>query len=235
MMQIEILMRNGSLLSTSLKESLIENDECDICNKIYKNYEKIIVNTDDKSASLIYEYISDTILSILKFGVLFNILLDLNIPILDKHSLIGALISIDYEKEKLDLKKAIANIKIIAIDSILQFRLPSLIRSWESLGQLATNLILRISTREELYELISYFINSNEYSPRITITSTDPIKIAIDGNLYSPIKFTNNSEYNILLSIIRLHPSHIIIKNPLLLSTDLLATFKTLGNKKEPT
>ena len=235
MMQIEILMRNGSLLSTALKESLIENDECDICNTTYKNYEKILITTNDKSASCIYEYVSDTILSILKFRILFNLLLDLNIPILDKQSLIGALISIDYEKEKLDLQKAITNIKIIAIDSLLQFRLHSLIRSWESLARIVRNLILSISTREELFELISYFINSNEYSPRITITSTDPVKIAIDGNLYSPIKFTDNTEYNILLSVIRLHPSHIIINNPSLLSTDLLATFKTLGNKKEPT
>ncbi len=235
MMQIEILMRNESLIGATLKESLIGNAECDICNKTYRNYEKIILTADDKSVSLIYECISDTIISIFKFGILFNLLLDLNIPMLDKHSLIGALISIDYEKEKLDIRQAIADLKIIAIDSLLQFRLPGLITSWESLARLVKNLISSISTRNELYELISYFINSNGYSPRITITSTDPIKIAIDGNLYSPIQFTNNTEYNILLSVIRLHPSHIVIKNPSLLSIELLATFKTLGNKKEPT
>ena len=147
----------------------------------------------------------------------------------DKYALIGAILSIDKEKEVLCILKAISNLKILAIQSLIDFRLNKIFNNWIALGELSYKLSTEICCRNDLYELISYFITGLEQQSRVIITDTLPLNIAIDGNVSPPISLTNNEELNILLTVVSHAPSHVIIKNQELLSQKLLETFRALG------
>ena len=113
----------------------------------------------------------------------------------------------------------------------MEFRNSRLLSNWKELGELAYKLTNEIDNRIELYELISYFISGVENQSRVTITDTLPLNIVVDGKIYPPLEYTNDSDINLLLSVISEGPSHVVIKNQDVLSKELLDTFRALGQQ----
>ena len=141
---------------------------------------------------------------------------------------------VDKELELCTALKEIEHVKIIGVENLLEYRLRNMQQSWATLATLVNALLIDADSQKDLYEIISYFLNSTEPSPKLTITNTTTPYIALNGALYHPIPYTENDDLNLILSTMRFHPSHIIIKNQDLLSPSLLNAFKNLGNKKEP-
>ena len=102
-------------------------------------------------------------------------------------------------------------------------------KNWNNLLELTRSLIKNLESKKELYELISYFIASKDNSPRVTLTDSYPINLIVQGNLIEPVEFTSNNELNILTTVLSENPSHIVIKNQDILSTELLEAFQALG------
>ena len=195
----------------------------------YIKYDKISVESSQSLLDTVCRITSEAIYAFFKFRVLDLCFKDINLHNYDKYALIGALLSVDKENEKKQIYNTIINLKIISLESLMDFRLARLLKSWNELAELAYKLSKEVNNREELYELISYFISGIEKQSRVTITDTNPINLAIDGNVLSPIAFTSDHDINLLITVISEGPSHLIIKNQDILSKKLLDTFRALG------
>ncbi len=195
----------------------------------YIKYDKISVESSQSLLDTVCRITSEAIYAFFKFRVLDLCFKDINLRDYDKYALIGALLSVDKENEKKQIYNTIINLKIISLESLMDFRLTRLLKSWNELAELAYKLSKEVNNREELYELISYFISGIEKQSRVTITDTNPINLAIDGNVLSPIAFTSDHDINLLITVISEGPSHLIIKNQDILSKKLLDTFRALG------
>ena len=195
----------------------------------YIKYDKIFVESSQSLLDTVCRITSEAIYAFFKFRVLDLCFKDINLRDYDKYALIGALLSVDKENEKKQIYNTIINLKIISLESLMDFRLTRLLKSWNELAELAYKLSKEVNNREELYELISYFISGIEKQSRVTITDTNPINLAIDGNVLSPIAFTSDHDINLLITVISEGPSHLIIKNQDILSKKLLDTFRALG------
>ena len=195
----------------------------------YVKYVYIELDKDPKTNEYLAGVIADLITSFYKFRVLISHIKDIKCNIYEYYSLIGALLSTDIEKEKILIRRSLQNVKMVTPRALIELRLPSLIDNWVSLYNLASALIPSSPKPREIFELISYFLADGDNAPRLTITDSDPLSIAINGEIIKPIPFTDNSDLNLLLTAIREHPSHIVIKNQERLSESLLNTFRALG------
>ena len=201
----------------------------DIAEKRYLKHVYLDVSCDAKTIERIQRAIADLITTFYKFRVLISSIKDIKCNIYEYYSLIGALLSTDLEKEKNHIINAIRNLKIIAPYSILQLRLDHLMDNWLSLSGLASALIPSKPKPQEIFELISYFLADGDITPRLTITDTEPLNISINGEIIPPVPLTDDADVNLLLTAIREHPSHIVIKNQDRLSDPLLKAFRSLG------
>ena len=204
-------------------------DELNTTKKSYVKYDKIYLEYPDKSHSFILEKLSDAICAYMKFRCLNWLLKDIKLDVYDKYALLGALLSVDKDNDIKYIFQSIFKLKIICIESLFELRLCPLVDSWERLGLLAKSLVGSIHTKSELYELIAYFMSNYDRCVRLVITDSEPAKIIINGEDIPPYSFTESSDYNLLISVMRESPTNIVIKNQDVLSPKLIETFRALG------
>lgn len=229
MRRYEILTPKDTPEKSFIIENLKQVESAAVEEKEYKNYRGISIEADELSFEKIINIISENITAFYKFRILCEYLKDIKCSIYEKYALIGTLLGADLENDKREVARALKNLTQIALESLFEFRLTKLKNNWQSLGELSQSLTRELNESQDVYELISYFVSSNGECPRITITDTTPLKLVINGTIYNPIPLTENLDINLLLTAMREHPSHIVIKNQDLLSEDLLKTFRSLG------
>ncbi len=225
----EIITSNKAPEKKFLYDCIATLEYCEAQDFNYKQYDKLVIKIDNIYHEKLLDIIADTITTFYKFRILKSFLQDSKFTDFDIYAFVGALLSVDKEREQIEVKRAAKHLKSITPFSLFEFRLEGLKSSWSNLLELSKTLTRDLSTRDELYEIISYFISSSNTCPKITITDSSPLKLCIDGRLISPIPLTNDHNINLLLTAMREHPSHIIIKNQELLNDDLLNTFRALG------
>lgn len=229
MATLEILsLKNSHDISLAI-ERIINLDDLITTRKNYVKYDKICFEYPTEKHSYVLEHLSNSICAFVKFRILNTLLKDIKLDIYDKYALLGALLSIDKENDAKTIIKTIFNLKIICIESLLDLRLSHLQANWEQLGELAKSLLMNITTKAELYELITYFISNFDKCTRLVITDGTPPKMVVDGTTILPFFFTTSNDYNLLVSVMRESPTNIVIKNQELLSPKLLETFRALG------
>ncbi|MBQ8178184.1 MAG: hypothetical protein IJ033_03225 [Clostridia bacterium] len=225
----EIIIPNNTPEKKFLYDCIVDLDDCEAQDFNYKQYDKLIIKIDPIYHDKLLDIIADIITTFYKFRVLNSFIQDSKFNSFDFFAFIGALLSVDKEKEISEVKKVAKNLKSIAPLSLFEFRLDALKASWQNLLELSKNLTSNLSSTEELYEIISYFVSSSSVCPKVTITDSQPIKLCVGGKILSPIPLTSDYDTNILLTAMREHPSHIIIKNQELLNENLLSTLRALG------
>lgn len=231
MEQIEILMKTDSDQFEYLKSEILQLENFDLEQKNYVNYKKLIVKTTQQNKEKLYDLITNTIIIFYKFGVLNTVIRDIKHDIIKRYALLGALISVEIENEKTDIKKSIITIKKIAIDSYRYFHMEHLCKRWLELANLSNQLVDGCTTRNEFYDLLSYFLSSNQYSSKVTITDNKLPKVLINDHLVTPPPLTSEYEHNLLMALLSFHPSHIIIKNQEVLGEDFLKVVRALGQR----
>ncbi len=197
--------------------------------KKYKNYANISFNLDEENEENIKEFIAKTIVDFNKFRILNNSIKDANINLYDKYALIGALLGIERRRENKLAFYALKSLESISTKCLMDFKLKRLTRDWLSLTELTNTLTSNVTSEKDVYELISYFISSVEAGPKVIITDTTPLKLAVNGEVLEPVTLTADDDVNLILSVVSEHPSHIVIKNQELLSPRLLNTLRSLG------
>ncbi|MBQ4072392.1 MAG: hypothetical protein IJD50_01540 [Clostridia bacterium] len=231
MKQLEILFNKNAPEYKFILNKIKNNEQIELIEKEYINYDKIIVLNPHEQIEYFHKIICEAIYSFFKFRILYYRFKDSNLSNYDKFALLGALLSVDKNNDKKIIYSSIVKLKVIALTSLMEFRNPRLLSNWKELGELAYKLTNEIDNRIELYELISYFISGVENQSRVTITDTLPLNIVVDGKIYPPLEYTNDSDINLLLSVISEGPSHVVIKNQDVLSKELLDTFRALGQQ----
>lgn len=231
MKQLEILFNKNAPEYKFILNKIKNNEQIELIEKEYINYDKIIVLNPHEQIEYFHKIICEAIYSFFKFRILYYHFKDSNLSNYDKFALLGALLSVDKNNDKKIIYSSIVKLKVIALTSLMEFRNSRLLSNWKELGELAYKLTNEIDNRIELYELISYFISGVENQSRVTITDTLPLNIVIDGKIYPPLEYTNDSDINLLLSVISEGPSHVVIKNQDVLSKELLDTFRALGQQ----
>ena len=231
MKQLEILFNKNAPEYKFILNKIKNNEQIELIEKEYINYDKIIVLNPHEQIEYFHKIICEAIYSFYKFRILYYRFKDSNLSNYDKFALLGALLSVDKNNDKKIIYSSIVKLKVIALTSLMEFRNSRLLSNWKELGELAYKLTNEIDNRIELYELISYFISGVENQSRVTITDTLPLNIVVDGKIYPPLEYTNDSDINLLLSVISEGPSHVVIKNQDVLSKELLDTFRALGQQ----
>lgn len=231
MKQLEILFNKNAPEYKFILNKIKNNEQIELIEKEYINYDKIIVLNPHEQIEYFHKIICEAIYSFFKFRILYYRFKDSNLSNYDKFALLGALLSVDKNNDKKIIYSSIVKLKVIALTSLMEFRNSRLLSNWKELGELAYKLTNEIDNRIELYELISYFISGVENQSRVTITDTLPLNIVVDGKVYPPLEYTNDSDINLLLSVISEGPSHVVIKNQDVLSKELLDTFRALGQQ----
>lgn len=231
MKQLEILFNKNAPEYKFILNKIKNNEQIELIEKEYINYDKIIVLNPHEQIEYFHKIICEAIYSFFKFRILYYRFKDSNLSNYDKFALLGALLSVDKNNDKKIIYSSIVKLKVIALTSLMEFRNSRLLSNWKELGELAYKLTNEIDNRIELYELISYFISGVENQSRVTITDTLPLNIVVDGKIYPPLEYTNDSDINLLLSVISEGPSHVVIKNQDVLSKELLDTFRALGQQ----
>lgn len=231
MKQLEILFNKNAPEYKFILNKIKNNEQIELIEKEYINYDKIIVLNPHEQIEYFHKIICEAIYSFFKFRILYYRFKDSNLSNYDKFALLGALLSVDKNNDKKIIYSSIVKLKVIALTSLMEFRNSRLLSNWKELGELAYKLTNEIDNKIELYELISYFISGVENQSRVTITDTLPLNIVVDGKIYPPLEYTNDSDINLLLSVISEGPSHVVIKNQDVLSKELLDTFRALGQQ----
>ncbi len=229
MEQIEILFNKNVPERKYLINKIKENEQILLKETAYLKYDKITIGSNQFDLENILQLFVESAYLFLKFRVLNSKFKDSNIAIYDRFALIGALLSVDQDNDKRSIANAIVGLKCIAIESLIEFRLCHLKKNWNELATIAYKLSNEISSKNDLYELISYFISGIDKPSRVIITDSLPPNIMVNGDIFPPFEFTKQFDLDLLLSVISKSPSHVIIKNQELLSNNLLETFRTLG------
>lgn len=226
---IEIFLRKRANEIQHMIKQFSKLDNVNLTKIKYKTYDKILIEFEGIRKENILESICKSIFNFYKFSFLNSHLKDIIFDTYSIHALIGALISVDREKELNSLYFSVKNLRSISPESLIEFRHNNMQKNWNNLLELTRSLIKNLESKKELYELISYFIASKDNSPRVTLTDSYPINLIVQGNLIEPVEFTSNNELNILTTVLSENPSHIVIKNQDILSTELLEAFQALG------
>ena len=229
MAKLEILSLKDSNETLHFFEQIKNLNSMKATQKGYVNYNKISLEYPDEQHNFILENICDRISAFMKFRVLDLSLGDIKLDIYDKYALLGALLSVDKENDVKTILQSIFKLKILCVESLFELRLCTLRNCWERLGGLAKSLISGITSKGELYELITYFMSNYDKCNRLVITDSDPTKIIVNGEFLSPYPFTNSNDYNLLVSVMRESPTNIVIKNQDSISPKLIETFRALG------
>lgn len=225
----EIIIPKNAPEKDFLYDSILNLEECEAQDFSYLHHNKILIKINPDYHDKLLDIIADAITIFYKFRLLNNGLWNNKFSIFDNYAFLGALLSVDKESEINEVKKATKLLVSIAPHSLYEFRLNRLKKNWQSLLELSKTLVKDVVSTTELYEIISYFVSSSLSCPKVTITDTTPLKLWINDNLITPIPITDDNNINLLITAMREHPSHIIIKNQELLNDDLLNTFRALG------
>lgn len=173
--------------------------------------------------------VSDAITTFYKFKVLKNLDTGVLKGSLAHYALVGALLSVDIDDERKQVCNTLRHLTCVAPESLLELRLPSLVESWKGLKTLTEILLKQSREKEDLYELISYFISEGTHSPKLVITEQDPPGIEVDGKSITIPSLTGERETDLLLSVVRARPGNIIIRKKEALSPGLLDAIRGLG------
>ncbi len=199
----------------SLKFDIVETTSSSPCLK------KIVARTIGDAITLFYKF---EVLKTLDTGALNGSLAH--------YALIGALLSVDTDDERKQIYNKIKRLNKIAPSSLYKFRLTPLRESWEGLKTLTEVLLKQGSTKDDLYELASYFISGGDIAPKATITSDNPPTVEIDGRKISVPALTGIADVDLLLTVVRERPKSIVISNKEALSPELLYALRGLGESE---
>ncbi len=178
---------------------------------------------------IIARIVGDAITCFYKFGVLKTLDSGSLTGSYAHYALIGALLSVDIDDERKSIANKVSKLSEIAPKSLLELRLRNLITSWEGLKTL-TEVILKQSVgKDDFYELVSYFIAGDKTMPKVTVTEGESIGIEVDGVPRAIPSLTGNRDLDVLLSVVRERPAHIVIRKKEALSDELLAALRDLG------
>lgn len=144
---------------------------------------------------------------------------------------VGAVMSIDREREKLSIMETIDALpNVINVDGLYNFCLSECHESWKNLAKLANKLFAQCKNDDELYELTMFMLGiEGEGQSVVVIDNAGELKITSNKKCYPVANLFDNADLNVICSVLMYHPQNIIITKPDRLSTSLMTAIKTLG------
>lgn len=181
---------------------------------------------------IVARIVGDAITLFYKFEVLKNLDTGALNGSYAHYALVGALLSVDVEDERKQVYGKLKRLSKISPSALFKFRLNALSESWDGLKTLTEVLLKQGSTKDDLYELASYFMSGGDVAPKATITEEEPPAIEINGQKIVIPALTGNNDLDLLLSLMRERPKSIVIRNKEILSDELLYALRSLGESE---
>lgn len=128
-----------------------------------------------------------------------------------KCALICSIVHFDREFESNILSKVLSSSLDYNVDGIMNFRLRSLIESWQELADLANRLLDGCNDESDIYD-IATFITGSEGKLNQLVLNRNSLRNLTCHRAVEVVKLFDSDEYNMLSAIIREKPTEILIE-----------------------
>ena len=128
-----------------------------------------------------------------------------------KCALICSIVHFDREFENNILSKVLSSSLDYNVDGIMNFRLRSLIESWQELADLANRLLDGCNDESDIYD-IATFITGSEGKLNQLVLNRNSLRNLTCHRAVEVVKLFDSDEYNMLSAIIRETPTSILIE-----------------------
>ncbi|MDE6302429.1 MAG: hypothetical protein K2M36_02445 [Clostridia bacterium] len=128
-----------------------------------------------------------------------------------KCALICSIVHFDREFESNILTKVLSSSLDYNVDGIMNFRLRSLIESWQELADLANRLLDGCNDESDIYD-IATFITGSEGKLNQLVLNRNSLRNLTCHRAVEVVKLFDSDEYNMLSAIIREKPTEILIE-----------------------
>ena len=118
----------------------------------------------------------------------------------------------------------------INVEGFFNFSLDLIRERWNEFLLIMQRLYDECYTENDVYELISFIMSSEiGYGNYVKIDKDN--NIIINNNILPTVNFTDNSDANLVISILKERPISITIQSPKNASKNLIETISNLGDK----
>lgn len=178
------------------------------------------------------DIIAETILYFYKFKELHRELKKCPLQNMCYYAFIGALLSIDFEEEKAQIKEEIERTgMVVSIDGFYNFCSYSMHDNWKSLAQLSYKLYNQCRCDEDAYELTSFMLGvDGEGEAVIVIDNNASIKLIKNKRIIPIVEMFEKEEFNIIATVLSHRPTNIIVVNPDKIEQSLMKAIHSLGD-----
>lgn len=188
--------------------------------------------TFEGEKELCKDVIAETILYFYKYKELQKELKNCVLQNMCFYAYIGALLSIDFEQEKNQIKEEIERAgKVVSIDGFYNFCSYSMQENWKSLAQLAFKLYSQCRSDDDAFELTSFMLGvDGEGEAVIVIDNNSNIKLIKNKKNIPIVDIFQREEFNIIATVLSHRPTNIIVVNPDKIEPSLMKAIHSLGD-----
>lgn len=181
--------------------------------------------------TLARELVAETILFFYKYKELKKTLENCALRNMCYYAYIGALLSIDFSQEKLQIVEDMQKLgNSICVDGFYNFCGASLRENWKNLAQLGYKLYNQCKTEEEAYELTSFMLGvDGQGEAVIVIDNNSGVRLVKNKQPISVIELFEREEFNVIATVLCHRPTNIIVVKPEKLEPSLMKAIHSLG------
>lgn len=199
-----------------------------VLSKTFKKVDYLkVVSPDEETAKYVRNAVAHGLVRFAKYKYLSSNIKCLGTDIIFNGCLLGALSALGLKDDIYKTEKEIELLSSVATETLLDFRLPEIIRSWEELTELAERLNSQCASDDERYDLILFLLAVDKSdAPKINVSNK---KITVDGVAYPIPSYSGNLEHDVLATVIAERPYSVTIESVSDFSGEFVRAIRRLG------